>query len=67
MSNKQPTVFNKNVYAVCGTSQLTLDLNTVSGFYVDNGHITVAFSDGFRFAADEIVFENPNTHKKYFG
>lgn len=59
MSNKQPTVFDKNVYAVCGTSQLTLDLNTVSGFYVDNGHITITFSNGFRMNADEIVFEKP--------
>ena len=66
MSKNTPKVFDKNAYAVCGASKMTLDLNTVSGFYVDNKHITIVFSNGFRFNADEIVFENPNRPIKFY-
>ena len=47
---------NKNVYAVCGASKLMLDLNTVSGMYVDGGHIIILFDNGLRYKTDEVVF-----------
>lgn len=62
----KPSTVNKNVYAVCGASKLTLDLNTVSGMYVDNGHIIIVFDNGFRYKADEIAFETIKTSMKFF-
>lgn len=49
----------KNVWAVLSDkSKLHLDVNTVNGMYVENGHIVIVFGNGFRCEADEIVFEN---------
>lgn len=52
----KPTQLNKDVYAVCGASKLALDLNTVSGMYVDGGYIIILFDSGLRYKADEVVF-----------